>query len=139
MNVEKLLDAAAEKTGSDAATARSLNVPKSHVSNWRNGTKGRPMPAYHAARLAELIGEQWFEGALPTMAETAKTAEEKSYWLGKLKELRKAASVALLILTLSGFLDPGYSGIAHASYQSAAEEIVRTDQPRIYNARICVR
>lgn len=56
-----LLDAAKNKTGSDAATARMLGISAQHISDWRGGReKGKPQPEDFAlvAYIAGLDAEE---------------------------------------------------------------------------------
>jgi hypothetical protein len=79
----ELLDKAKAKLGSDYKVAQVLKISRVNISLMRSGQM--KMPAYQAARLAELVGERWIDHALPALAATARSDEEKAYWLGKLK------------------------------------------------------
>jgi len=72
--INRLLDKAKEKTGSDYATAKQMGVPRRNVSNWRNG---KPCPIDKQAVMAELAGLSAIEVVAYAMIEGAKTAAEK--------------------------------------------------------------
>jgi hypothetical protein len=97
--VNELLDKAKAITGSDNKTAKLLEIPQPHVSDIRNGR--RALTPYQAARLAELVGERWYDAALPVMAAKAKSQKERGFWLGKLEPLRKTAARVLLVASLA--------------------------------------
>jgi predicted transcriptional regulator len=98
MTFAPLLDKAKEKLRDDKAIATFLDVSKQHISNVRHGHS--TLSEYHAARLAELVGERWFDHALPALAAKAKTPEEAAYWRKKWEGLRRAiVAVALVIGT----------------------------------------
>lgn len=50
-----LLDLARRKTGSDAATARALGVPRQQVSDWRNARQN--FPDKYIAKTCQIAGE----------------------------------------------------------------------------------
>jgi hypothetical protein len=54
MLVNELIDCAREKTGSDLATARAMQVPGSYVADWRAGI--RACSAEDRALLADVAG-----------------------------------------------------------------------------------
>ncbi len=72
--INRLLDLAKEKTGSDYATAKQAGVGTSAVSDWRHGKK---CPIERQAVLAEIAGLSAIEVVAYAMIEGAETAAEK--------------------------------------------------------------
>lgn len=111
-----LLDKAARKLGNDAKVAEYLEIGQARLSQWRSGH--RPMPPYHAAQLAELVGERWTDHTLECLAEHAKSEKEKAFWLGKAKELGKVAG---LIWGIGVMLAHPSTNKAASTYHSSSE------------------
>lgn len=72
--INRLLDRAKEKTGSDYATAKQLGATRHMVSNWRHG---KSCPIEKQAQIAEIAGLSAIEVVAYAMIEGAKTAAEK--------------------------------------------------------------
>lgn len=90
-----LLDRAKEKLGTDQKIAEYLAIPPQNVCAIRKGRQN--LTAYQSARLAELVGERWSDHAFEALADKARSPAEKDYWLGKAKELGRAAGLVLVI------------------------------------------
>ena len=79
-DVENLLDAAKNNTGSDYKTAQKIHVTRMNVSNWRHGKAS--MPAADVALVAQLAGldaVEWVSRAVAAQHEgTAKGAALQS-------------------------------------------------------------
>jgi DNA-binding transcriptional regulator YdaS (Cro superfamily) len=73
--VKRLIDAASETLGSQAELARALKVPRSSITNWKNGHEH--VPDKHVLAMARLAGWRPMETALEVykerLGELAKT------------------------------------------------------------------
>lgn len=94
-----LLDKAKAATGSDTKTAKYLKMSQGNLADVRAGK--RRLTPFQAAKLAELVGERWYDVALPILADKAKTRLEREFWMGKLETLRKTAAPACLAAFLA--------------------------------------
>lgn len=105
-----LLTKAREVLGSDAAVARYLKISKPFLSTIRSGKK--PLPPYHAAKLAELLEMNPADAYASALeAQFQKKTEGRSFrrWFAK----ALASGVVVLVATgLSG----GFPTSAKASY-----------------------
>ena len=107
MNTD-LMTRAVAKLGTIQAVADYLEVTHGCASQWVNGT--RPLPPFHAAQLSTLLGERWYDGALPALVAKAKTKKEKDFWLGKLSTLAKIAAQGVTAISLAMILLLGVFG-----------------------------
>ena len=93
----QLLDAAKEKSGSDYATAKALDVSRAHVSQWRSGKHAcTPEDVAQLAALAGLEPEKWLVRAV--LAKYEGTAKGDRLY----KALGKALAVTGAVLASSG-------------------------------------
>lgn len=76
--------------------AAYLNISSAMLSHIKTGKCS--MEPIHAAKLAELLGERWYDYALPALAEQAKSQEDRDFWLGKLQALARTAGVPAAIV-----------------------------------------
>lgn len=100
---QKLVERAKAKLGSYTAVADHLDLTSGMIGHVVAGRKY--LPPFHAARLAELLGEDWAQHALPALAESARTSKEKAYWLGKLKRMATVGALGTAV-TFGGLLAP---------------------------------
>lgn len=97
--LNKILDAAANLSGSDSATARTLGVSRQAVSNWRHGGKIEPR---HIAKLINLA-QQDPALAVQVLAEQGASKEEQRLWgalWDRLSPVTSTVAGALLMLGL---------------------------------------
>jgi len=92
----ELIERAKEQLGSYAEVARFIERSPSLINEIRHGRK--QLEPIHAAKLAELLGDRWYDHALPALAAQAKSAEDKAFWLGKLQALARTAGVPAAIV-----------------------------------------
>lgn len=117
-NDMELLDKAKAITGSDSETARRIGMKQGQICDVRNGR--RDLTPYQAAKISEMVGQAWYEVALPQMAKKAKTYKERQFWLGKLESLKRASVMALFIGFLS-LIPPHGDGNAEAGTSGTAD------------------
>lgn len=103
MSLIRLLDAAKAVTGSDNATAAAIGCGRALLSDVRAGRK--PMAAHLAAKLAELVGHDWQNGALAALEAQARTEDERNYWARIIKQTGRALTV-LVVAVVMGFSTP---------------------------------
>lgn len=103
--MNELLDRAKARFGSDRKVALFLGISPQYIANIRHG-RGALQP-YHAAKIAEAIGERWYDSALPALAASARTDEERSYWQGKLRGLHRSVAGIALAAAASMIPAPG--------------------------------
>lgn len=112
--LRQLLDAAKAKAGSDYKVAQMLEVPRSHLSNWRNGI--RPIPPEEQAALAELAGFDPVQALCRAHIERhegTKKGEKLRQLLGKAVHQTGAASASFI------------AGLALISWASAEVCLIR--------------
>ena len=105
--INALLDAAKLKTGSDYKTAKLLDVPTQHISNWRHGRRN-PQPEDYAliAGLAGLDPEEaLIRATLEKHANTHK-GEQLLSVLGNVLRRTGAAVTLLLFASVASVTTP---------------------------------
>jgi len=88
----QLLDKAKEKTGSDYATAKAIDVPRQHLSNWRSGSRTcTPEDVALLAGVAGLESEKWLIRAVLEKHEGTSKGDRLFKVLGKALAVTGAA------------------------------------------------
>lgn len=93
----------AESRGNIGKMAAHLGTKHSYLSRILHRTPGAKLSVTHRARLAELLGHQWYEYALRALEEQCDKAIDREFWRGKVRALRQGVlAVALTITALLG-------------------------------------
>lgn len=140
-----LLLKSVQKLGSLAEVHRFLEVSDAFVSNVKAGKKNFTLT--QRARLAELVGQRWYDVALPPLITEAKRPSDAEFWRKKLKALRQRLDVLALgtAIVLSALtpqqaragineLDPYHNGLRGTTrYIQCAQRKRRQQQHRRRN------
>lgn len=103
--VVDLLSKAAKTAGSEYQVAKTLGIPQSHISEWKNGK--RPCSPEDRARLAALANEDAIQELVrATLEKHDGTKKGEQLWaiLGKSLRVTGAASVTGLVGLISAAL-----------------------------------
>lgn len=114
MNTLELIELGKAKEQSYRQLAIKIGVRPQLLTDVRAGRKN--LEPYHAARIAELIGENALAATFSALAAQAKAPAEKTYWKKKLDNALRAAALVLGIFVLAAVPEP-----SHASAEKLSE------------------
>lgn len=86
----ELIELAKLQLGSYAAVGRAIEKTPQEINHIKTGRHGQKLSLYDAAQLCEVVGWRWEDVAGELLAEHAKSAAEREFWLGKWTGLRAA-------------------------------------------------
>lgn len=117
MKNAELIDLAANKVGGISEMARQLEWDKGSIAKIKAGKA--PMPAYRAAQMAKLIGNDPKTIYLETLRENAATDGERSL-LGELLRALKGSAITLTVALALYLATFSASKSAYASTKNSA-------------------